>query len=141
VHHLWEGNALVDELAARAPGIVFRSIGLGAVCQAVGGFLAGVPARAERATRRWPGANQGAFLLALDITRFLPLEQFKEEMDDYARQVRRLSPLDGHETALLPGALEWQREHEWAREGVPVGEGHREILQTIGTEFGVAAPF
>jgi LDH2 family malate/lactate/ureidoglycolate dehydrogenase len=141
VHHLWEGNALVDELVARAPGIVFRSIGLGTVCQAVGGFLAGVPARPERATRTWPGANQGAFLLALDITRFLPLEQFKEEMDDYARQVRRLSPLDGHETALLPGALEWQREHGWAREGVPVGEGHRETLQSIGTEFGVEAPF
>jgi LDH2 family malate/lactate/ureidoglycolate dehydrogenase len=140
MHHLYEGEPHVAAIAAAAPGLVFRSVGLGAVCQAVGGFLAGVPARPERARRQWSGANQGAFLLAVDIARFMPLAQFRSEMDDYARQVRQLRPLPGYDVALLPGELEWRREQAWAQEGVPVGRRHQEILHDIGAELGVAPP-
>ena len=110
------------------------------MCQAVGGFLAGVPARPDRARRQWSGANQGAFLLAVDIARFVPLAQFTREMDDYARQVRQLQPLAGYDVALLPGALEWRREQAWAQEGVPVGRRHQEILHDIAAEYGVPPP-
>ena len=140
MHHLYEGEPHVAEIAAAAPGLLFRSVGLGAVCQAVGGFLAGVPARPDRARRQWSGANQGAFLLAVDIARFVPLAQFTREMDDYARQVRQLQPLPGYDVALLPGELEWRREQAWAQEGVPVGRRHQEILHDIGAEYGVPPP-
>ena len=140
MHDLYEGDPYRAAIFHLAPGLVFRSIGLGAVCQSVGGFLAGVPSRAERAQRSYPGANQGAFLFAVDVERFQPLDDFRREMDDYIAQVHGLAPLPGVETAMLPGEPEWHREREWAVTGVPVGRGHQEVLRAIAAEVGVQPP-
>ena len=69
-----------------APGLVFRSIGLGAVCQALGGLLAGVPIDPARAERTYPGANQGALLIALDPGCFISRDTFLQEMEEYVAQ-------------------------------------------------------
>lgn len=140
MHDLYAGDPYGAALFKLAPGLVFRSIGLGAVCQSVGGFLAGVPARAERAGAGFPGANQGAFLFAVDIERFQPVADFRREMDDYIRQVHELAPPTGYAAATLPGEPEWRREQAWATEGVPVGKGHQEVLRSLGEELGVEPP-
>lgn len=140
MHDLYEGDPHGAEIFRLAPGLVFRSVGLGAVCQSVGGLLAGVPADPARARREFPGANQGAFLMAVDIARFQPLEQFQAEMDEYIRRVHALTPMPGYTTATLPGEPEWHRERAWAAEGVPVGTDHLRVLRAIGGEVGVAPP-
>jgi len=140
MHDLYDGDPNGPEVFRLAPGVVYRSIGLGAVCQSVGGFLAGVPADPERARRVFPGANQGAFLLAVDIERFQPIERFRAEMDEYIRRVHALAPMPGSGAAMLPGEPEWRRERAWAGEGVPVGPDHLKVLRAIGEEVGVAPP-
>src|SRR5207247_4195179 len=82
-----------------APGMVFRSIGLGTVCQALGGLLAGVPIDPARAERAYSGADQGALLIALDPGCFLPREAFLREMDEFVQRVRHLTPMPGCEAA------------------------------------------
>src|SRR5262249_45344757 len=140
MHDLYPGSAHVDQLIALAPSTVFRSFGLGSVCQALGGFLAGVPADAARAPRVWPGADQGSFIIVVDLARFISLDAFKREMDEYARRVRDLEPLPGHAPAALPGGLEWERERSCAAEGIPVGARHHEILRQLAAEFGLDPP-
>lgn len=141
IHDVGAGDPHADEIYALAPALVFRHLGLGAVCQSIGGFLGGVPARSERANRRWSGANQGAFMVFVDIHRFLPLEDFQREMDDYIAQIATLRPLPGYEQALLPGAIEAQREQVYAVEGIPVGPPHRLALSAVALELGVAVPW
>lgn len=140
MHDLYDGEPNGAQIFRLAPGLVFRSVGLGAVCQSVGGLLAGVPADPERARRAFPGANQGAFLMAVDIERFQPLDRFRAEMDDYIRRVHALAPMPGVEAATLPGEPEWRRERAWGQEGVPVGVDHLKVLRGIGEEVGVAPP-
>ena len=140
MHDLYPGAEHVDEIIALAPGTVFRALGLGAVCQALGGFLAGVPLDPVRAERRWPGADQGSFLIAVDLARFFPLDAFKAEMDAYARTVRRMEPLPGFEHARLAGAPEWEQEAACREEGIPVGSRHAAALHKLADDFGVAAP-
>jgi len=141
VHDLYAGCPHVREIIDLAPGTVFRSIGLGAVCQALGGFLAGVPLDPERAQRQWPGANQGAFMIAVDLSVFMPLERFQAEMDAYARKVRQLEPLPGFDQAYLAGGLEWEREQRYTTEGIPVSPSHAELLRGLAVELDVPAPF
>jgi LDH2 family malate/lactate/ureidoglycolate dehydrogenase len=141
MHDLYSSSPHRDEIAQLAPGIVFRSIGMGTVCQSWGGFLAGVPVDAARAERTFSGANQGALVMAFRIDLFMPPEQFKREMDQYARQVKALQPLAGFEQAYLPGGIEAKRARRWRREGIPVGEAHRQQLQTVADAFDVAAPW
>jgi LDH2 family malate/lactate/ureidoglycolate dehydrogenase len=72
MHDLYSGSPHVSELFRLAPGLVFRSMGLGFMCQALGGFLAGIPAEPERADRSFSGADQGSLIIALNIENFLP---------------------------------------------------------------------
>ena len=141
MHDLYDGSPHLDELIRLAPGTVFRAIGLGAVCQALGGFLAGVPLDPRRAVRQWSGANQGAFMIAVDIARFMPLQQFQRETAEYVRTARTLKPLPGHPPAVLPGGMEWQRERECSEQGIPVGPAHQGALETLAGELGLGSPF
>lgn len=140
MHDMYPGSPHVEQLIALAPGSVFRSLGLGAVCQALGGFLAGVPLDAERAERRWSGANQGSLMVCVDPRRFFPLEQFQAEMDAYARRVQELEPLPGHAPAALAGGMEWQREREYREHGIPIGPAHAERLRAVAALLEIESP-
>jgi len=74
---LGAGFPRAAELFGIAPGLVIRNVGLGMVCQALGGFLAGVPMDEERAVKEYRGANQGALIVAIDPARFISLETLK----------------------------------------------------------------
>ena len=137
MHDLYPGSEHADTIIALAPGTVFRALGLGAVCQALGGFLAGVPLDPERAQRRWSGANQGSFLIAVDLARFFPLNGFKAEMDAYARTVREMEPIAGFNTARLAGAPEWESEQTLRNEGVPLSPAHAAALRKVASELGI----
>jgi L-2-hydroxycarboxylate dehydrogenase (NAD+) len=141
IHDVGPSDPHALEIFALAPALVFRHVGLGAVCQSIGGLLGGVPSRAERADRRWSGANQGSFMVFVDLSRFMPVEDFQREMDDYIAQIAMLQPLPGYEQSLLPGAIEAQRERAYAVDGVPVGKAHRDALAGVATELGVKTPW
>ena len=141
MHDIHAGAEHVDTIIALAPGTVFRALGLAAVCQALGGFLAGVPVDPAHARREWPGANQGSFIIAVDLARFFPLDAFKAEMDAYARAVRQMEPVAGFDQAMLAGTPEWEREREYREKGIPLSPRHAAALRTLADEFGIAPPF
>jgi L-2-hydroxycarboxylate dehydrogenase (NAD+) len=140
MHDLYDSSPHRRELFQLAPGTVFSSIGLGTVCQALGGLLAGVPLDSARASRIYPGANQGALLIALDPGCFIPRDTFVREMEEYASRVRLLAPMPGYEAAHLPGGPEWERERLWAESGPPLTKAHLERLEALGRELGVPVP-
>ena len=121
--------------------MVFRSIGLGAICQSWGGLLSGLAIEGDRPAWTFEGANQGAFVIALRIDLFTDPARLKHEMDLYVRKVRELSPLTGFQAALLPGAIEAQREREYRESGVPLGKRHRERLEQLAEELEISVPW
>lgn len=139
MHELYDSSPHRREIFELAPGLVFRSIGLGAVCQALGGLLAGVAVDPARSARTYEGANQGALLIALDPGCFMPREAFLREMEAYVAQARLLEPMPGYETAHLPGGPEWERERLWAETGPPLSAEHTGRLEELGRELGVKA--
>jgi L-2-hydroxycarboxylate dehydrogenase (NAD+) len=141
MHDLYANSPHRHEIAQMAPGIIFRSIGIGAICQSWGGFLAGVPLDPVRATRTYSGANQGSLVIAFRIDLFMSPEQFKREMDDYARQVRQLQPVVGFDESHLPGGVEAAREQKHRQEGVPMGVEHRQRLEELARELAIDVPW
>ena len=128
---------MLDQL----PSTLYRSFGMGAVCQILGGFLAGVPLREERAVRARPGANQGSFMVFVDPARFIDPAALARELDDYHRLLAELVPFGDTDRATLPGRLEAERERQWASEGVPVSGRNRAELATAAAEFGLGVPW
>lgn len=143
IHDLYRASdEMLEMMMERLPSTLFRSLGVGAMCQMLGGFLAGVPLDESRAVKLFPGANQGALFVFIDPARFIEPEALAQEVDAYHRAVDALKPFPktGGQ-ATLPGRLEWERERQWAVEGVPVGSRHKEELAKVAAEFGVEVPW
>ena len=132
----------IEEGFARLPATFFKTLGLGAVCHALGGFMAGIWLFDKPpGPGIWEGANQGAFIMAIDIARFMPIEDFKRNIDRHISEIRQMKPAPGLDRADLPGTLEWEREREWAEVGIPMSQQHQDSLTTLADQLGVPTPF
>ena len=140
MHDLYRSSPHRDELAALTPGLVLRSIGIGVICQAWGGLLAGVPLDEARAQRCWPGADQGALVLAFRIDLFIEPALYHREIDAYVRAARQMEPLPGLRP-YLPGGSEAEKERRYRQEGIPIGKEHREALQALAADLQVRSPW
>ena len=141
MHDLYASSPHRDEIARKAPGLVFRAIGLGAICQTWGGMLAGVPLDPNRANREFSGANQGSLVIAFQISLFMLPAQFKQEVDAYVQAVKALQPLEGFKRAYLAGGVEAQRERTYRQRGIPVGPEHQQRLQALADRLGLITPW
>jgi len=63
--------------------------------------------------------NTGQFVVALDPSRFQPLEKFKAEVDRHTRELRNTKGLQG-QTVRLPGEQRAQRRADRVRNGLPL---------------------
>ncbi len=125
----------------RDPWPFYKSLGLGAVLQGLGGILAGIyKPQFQPSQSKWE-SNQGGFIAVFDVACFMPVDEFKKEMDRYVREARNMTPLPGQERSEMAGSLEWQREREWACDGVPLSSKHLEQLEEIGPRLDVDVSF
>ena len=76
-------------------------------------------------------------LIALDIEWFMPLEEFRQRMDDFADMVRSRALRPGFTEILLPGEQEARRVERKSAVGVPLEDGALADLQALGAELGV----
>lgn len=141
IHDMYVSSPYREEIERMAPAVVFRSVGLGAICQSWGGFLAGVPIDTKRSPRTWSGANQGSLVIAFRIDLFISPETFKAEMDEYIREIAKLQPIVNYNESLLPGAIEVTRAKDYRENGVPVGPTHRERLEDIANYLSIEVPW
>ena len=133
----------LEQAFEQSPAAFFKMLGLSHVSHALGGFMAGIWLfdKPPNPSAIWEGANQGAFIAAIDISRFRPIDEFKAEMDQHIYDARQMQPAPGYDRSDLPGGLEWEREQEWADIGIPVGTEHREQLKNVAERLGIPLPF
>ena len=132
----------LEEGFAKHPAAYFKCLGLAATAHLWSAALGGVmlPGYNEN-ERQFPRAVYGSFLSVIDITRFVPLEAFKAEVDRTLAGISQLQPLPGYEKSQLPGGPEWEHEREWSEQGIPLSPGHQRSLEDIAEELGVPVPW
>jgi LDH2 family malate/lactate/ureidoglycolate dehydrogenase len=97
--------------------------------------LSGILARTGTAARERPDLNNGTFMIVIDITAFVPLEQFHAELAELVDYLHATPVAPGKERVLVPGEYEAKRR----REGIPVeAETWRQIQKTV-QELGLEA--
>jgi LDH2 family malate/lactate/ureidoglycolate dehydrogenase len=62
-------------------------------------------------------------------------------MDHLMQGVSGLEPYPSADAAYLPGGLEWQREREYTRDGIPISREAVESLQRTADWVEVAVPW
>jgi len=83
--------------------------------------------------------NTGHAIVALAISRFGKVAQFKRRVDKLARELRGSRRMPGVERIFLPGEQSRAKFAERSRLGVPVPEGLRASLAKLAGELGIAA--
>ena len=130
-----------EEAFKDQPFTFFKQLGLASILYGLGGILAGIyQPEFKHPQSRWE-SNQGAFISVFDIKCFMPVDQFKREMDRYIGDARQMQPFPGYAQAELTGGIEWQCEQAYNRDGIPLGEDHQQALAGIAAEVGVETPF
>lgn len=81
--------------------------------------------------------NTGHLLGAIDIARFLPLDDFLDRVEQIAEGVRSSPLAEGFDEILLPGDPEARSIERRTREGVPMPELIRREFEAMGERLGV----
>ena len=81
--------------------------------------------------------DNGHFIIALDIARFLPLAAFTAEIDRHLRDLRNSQRLPGVEAIRLPGGERYARRDDRVANGVPMLPELIAQLDKLAGEVGV----
>ncbi len=113
-----------------------KGYGLGLVVEILGGILSGTGA-----ARPEPGPVQnGVFILCLDAGRFLPLEQFHEEVERLIAHVKSAPRAPGVTEILVPGEPEERATAARRAGGIFVEEETWNQIQAVARDLGVGVP-
>lgn len=84
--------------------------------------------------------RQNAFILAVDVSAFLPLDEFTATVDETVDAIKSLPPADETREVLVPGERGRRSEAERAASGIPLGPKVWRELSEIAAGLGVAVP-
>jgi LDH2 family malate/lactate/ureidoglycolate dehydrogenase len=81
--------------------------------------------------------NTGQLVIALDVARFAPLDEFKREIDRHARELRASAPLPGSDGIRIPGEARAARREDRLHNGVPLVPELLAQLDKLAAELGI----
>jgi len=138
-----EGGGLMP-LGGPAESGGYKGYGLAAMVDVLSGVLSGaailngvLPPRLDRSG----DANVGHFLMALDVSAFRPVDEFRETMDSFVRQLRDSPKAVGQDRIYIAGEKEFLTEQDRRANGVPLNPVVEEDLRGLCHDTGVAWPF
>lgn len=79
----------------------------------------------------------GAFLMAVNIAYLMPLNLFKQRVDQWIQNIKATKPQKGFEGVTLPGENAFRCERERLKNGIPVQPEYWEGIKNMGAEAGI----
>jgi len=118
-----------------------KGYALAVAMDALSGPLAGGVATCRRAISEYSGQrSSGHFFYAINVSNFVPLDEFTEEMDKAIQTIRESKPAEGFDRVYLPGEIEWLKSQKWRQEGIPLHHQHVKSLVDLAEELSVEVP-
>jgi len=82
----------------------------------------------------------GQFFLSIDVSRFMPMEEFTERMRKLREIVKSTPPGAGYDEVLIAGEPEWRSIEKRKIAGIPIPVPTWEKLAELATRLGVRVP-
>src|SRR6266542_5733320 len=112
---------LFSHAASLTPLGGYKGYGIAFLIEVFSAVLTGAAIRWEVLSWTFSDPSQptghGAAFLAVNIASFMPVERFKERMDQIIREIRDSEKAAGAERIYLPGEKEWERREKALVEG------------------------
>jgi len=134
----------VDKNGSLLPAAGAKGYCLGLLVEILSGVLTGA-AVAPNVGSLFRDLNRqtrcGHLLVAIDIARFLPLEEFTERLDGLLTALAAVAPREGFDAVRIPGDARLQCAELQAQGGIPLPDYLVTALADTARELGVAAPW
>lgn len=79
----------------------------------------------------------GHFMMAIDISKFQPIDGFKKAVDEYIDSIKRSERAPGVEEIFVPGEIEFLKAEENAIKGIGITKNMEQILLELAIELGL----
>ncbi len=124
---MWAQNPLGN---TREQG-AHKGYGLGVMVDILTGILSGGGFSAQQ-----EGGQNQTWCMAVDISKFRPLDEFKAHMDEMVRELHNTPAEPGEKRVLVAGDPEWENEAERSVKGIPLHKSVVEALRAKAKEVG-----
>ncbi len=140
-----EGNPTDDPDAIMKSGQALpmgqhKGAGLSLMIDIMTGILSGGLNSAELVAEGkglpWASAYSQTFM-AIDISFFSPLEEFKRRVDELIDYVKSAEPSEGFDEILIPGERAWREREIRKKEGIPADALTMDQLRELAEQTGV----
>jgi LDH2 family malate/lactate/ureidoglycolate dehydrogenase len=81
--------------------------------------------------------NEAMFLMAIDVGKVQPIDEFKASSDEFVRALGSVEPAKGFERVVVPGEIEAENEERRKKEGVPIRDEVWEGVMEVAARLGV----
>jgi LDH2 family malate/lactate/ureidoglycolate dehydrogenase len=78
--------------------------------------------------------------LAIDVARFLPLDEFYSRMEWLVGEIKSARPAKDYDEVLVAGEPERRAAERRRREGIPIPDGVWRTVAAVAQRLGVALP-
>jgi uncharacterized oxidoreductase len=103
-------------------------------------ILAGILGRAGHSRAPIPAYANGAFIIVIDIGRFLPLREFSADVGRLTEYIKSCPRASGVDEIVYPGERAARMRRYRQRHGIAIGSATWRGLQSIAQERGIQVP-
>jgi len=122
----------------------YKGYGLGVMVDILSGLLSGAAfltgVLAPSLDQQRP-SNVGHFFMALSISAFRPVDEFKKDMDSLIRELKESPKATGQTEIFIAGEKEFLEEQERLQHGIPLNPKVEDDLRRLCSELEVDWPF
>jgi LDH2 family malate/lactate/ureidoglycolate dehydrogenase len=120
----------------------YKGYGMAVIIEVLAAILTGALSSWDVGAPGNPEARSGVghIIGAIDIERFVPLDEFKQRVDELSRKLRQSRKRPGFDAIRLPGEPEWITKQEREAKGIPTLQIWIDSLRDLGKEGGVVLP-
>ena len=112
----------------------YKGSGLAAMVEVLCGLLTGLGFGVEPTGRH----NDGCFMAVFNVAAFRDLATFKAEVTDFAHYLKDTPLAQGFTEVFYPGEVEFRKEQDRKKNGVPIEDATWKRLQDLATGYGIA---
>jgi LDH2 family malate/lactate/ureidoglycolate dehydrogenase len=138
-----DGHPTIDPAAAieglLLPSGGFKGAGMAMIMGILSSMLSGAAYGTELGDmERGPDAGQdGHFVMALKVGAFEDVARFKDRVDGAIAQIHACRLAPGSDGVYAPGELEFRRDAEYRRDGIPLNDVTLADLASVASDLGL----
>ncbi|MDR3536396.1 MAG: Ldh family oxidoreductase [Acetobacteraceae bacterium] len=112
----------------------YKGTGLAAIVEILSGLLTGLGFGVEPTGRH----NDGCFIAVFNVAAFRKLDTFKQEVTEFAQYLKATPPAEGFTEVFYPGEIEFRKEQDRRKNGVPIEDATWNKLRDLAQGYGIA---